>query len=155
MQLLQQVRWSTMPDEVKHWRVCSNLPGWIQLKLPVQVQQPEGFILLTSLSKVAAGTVTSADGFIHPVISTGCPFLLCSCARISSCTGTDDCVASTALQFVACLGWHQCHMVFRDNPWAERVTSIQSCSWAAAYVLARRKLTWSLWRVLAGALELI
>lgn len=73
----------------------------------------------TSLSKVAPGTITSPNGLIHPVISTGCPFLLCSCAHISSCTGVNYCDASSALQFVACLGWYPCQMVFRDNPWAD------------------------------------
>lgn len=104
---------------MEHKWVWSNPAGWICLKLPVQVWQQRALFFLTSLSKVAPGTITSPDGLIHPLISTGCPFLLCSCAHVSSCTGINYCDASSALQFVACLGWQWCQMVFRDNPWAD------------------------------------
>lgn len=86
---------------------------------PSAALETESFTLFTSLSKVGPGTRTFCDGPIHPLISTHCPFLLSSCARVSLGTVINYCGASSALQFVACHGWHRCQMVFRDNPWAD------------------------------------
>lgn len=60
----------------------SCLPGWTCLNLSVQSWQQRALLFLTSLSKVAPGAITSPDGLIHPVISTQCSPLLCSCAHV-------------------------------------------------------------------------
>lgn len=123
------------------------------MKLPVHIWQQRALLFFTSLCKVAPGTVMPPDGLIHS--SPTRLLFVCPCQLMCW-----DELLGCVLCFVIC-----------DMPWLTPVPdgfqgqslSRSKSVWPAYRAVfeqhctywQREKLTWSLWSVLAGALELI